>query len=143
MNNIIMNKLIIMTILIPSISAFLLDPMFIETKQQLITMFDCDFYNNMNDMEFPVNDMHVSINVNKMNYAIYITITSKDDDMNQKYKVGITNICPDSYNKFICSDNMCISDMVYSIKIDSTLPNLDKMLTHILTFDKTYYQYFI
>ena len=138
-----MNKLIIMTILIPSISAFLLDPMFIETKQQLITMFDCDFYNNMNDTEFHVNDMHVNINVNKMNYAIYITITSDHDDMNQKYKVGITNICPDMYNKFICTDKLCISDMFYSIKIDSTLPNLDKMLTYILTFDKTYYQYFI
>lgn len=138
-----MNKLLIMTILIPSISAFLLDPQFIDTQQQLITMFDCDFYNTMNDMEFPINDMHVNINVNKGKSAIYINIKGTHDDMNQKYKFGITNICPDMYKKFICSDNMCMSDIFYSIKIDSTLPNLNKMIDHVFTIDNTSYKFFI
>lgn len=138
-----MNKFIIMSILIQSISAFLLDPMFINTQQQLITMFDCEFYNNMNNIKFPVSDMNVDINVNQNNHAIYITITSEHDKNNQKYKFGITNICPDRYNKFICSNNLCISDMFYSIKIDSTLPNLNKMIDHVFTIDNTSYKYFI
>jgi len=138
-----MNKFIIMSILIQSISAFLLDPLFINTQQQLITMFDCEFYNNMNNIKFPVSDMNVDINVNQNNHAIYITITSEHDENNQKYKFGITNICPDMYNKFICSNNLCISDMFYSIKIDSTLPNLNKMIDHIFTLDNTSYKYFI
>jgi len=132
-----------MSILIQSISAFLLDPMFINTQQQLITMFDCEFYNNMNNIKFPVSDMNVDINVNQNNHAIYITITSEHDKNNQKYKFGITNICPDRYNKFICSNNLCISDMFYSIKIDSTLPNLNKMIDHVFTIDNTSYKYFI
>ena len=74
-----------MTILIQSISAFLLDPEFIKTEQQLITMFDCDFYNTMNDIEFPIKDMHVNINVNQNNHAIYINIKGEHDDMNQNY----------------------------------------------------------
>jgi hypothetical protein len=138
-----MNKLVILSILIPTISAFLLDPQFIDTQQQLITMFDCDFYNNMYDMEFPINDMHVDINVNNSNHAIYITITGEQDDMNRKYKFGITNVCPDMYNKFICSGNMCMSDIFYSIKIDSTLPNLNKMLDYVLTLDKPHHKFFI
>jgi len=138
-----MNKFIIMSILIQSISAFLLDPLFIETEQQLITIFDCEFYNNMVDIDFPVNDMHVTINVNMKKHAIYITITGKDDDVNKKYKFGIINMCPDINKKYICTENQCMSDKFYSIKINSTLSNLDKMIDHVLTLEKTYYQYFI
>jgi hypothetical protein len=118
--------------------------MFIEMEQQLITMFDCEFYNTMIDMDFPVNDMHVNIHVNQKNHAIYITITSEDDVVNETYKFGIINMCPDINKRYICTENQCMSDKFYSIKINSTLPNLDKMISYVLTVENNeYYKYFI
>jgi hypothetical protein len=125
-----MNKIIVLSFLLPFVSTYTLTPLSIDMEQELITIFDCNFYNNIIEMDFIVNDIHTNITVNQKNYAIYVTITS-NNSMNKKYNFGIINICSDSYKKIICNMEQCMSDKFYRIKINSTLYDLEKMISYI------------
>ena len=119
-----MNKIIVLSFLLPFVSTYTLTPLSIDMEQELITIFDCNFYNNIIDMNFIVNDIHTNINVNQKNYAIYVTITS-NNSMNKKYNFGIINICSDSYKKIICNMEQCMSDNYEELK--KTIDNIIKV----------------
>lgn len=126
-----MNKVIISTILLLSIYGYQLESPNIETEQQLITIFNCTFYNTINNLDFYINELYINISVNQKKRAIYIKIIENINKISfSKYKFGVINICSDSYKRFICNPYQCMSDKLYIIKIDSTLRNLNKFLIY-------------
>ena len=140
-----MNKLLVLTILIPCISAYMFDPHFIEIEKRIMNMFDCEYYNNIDIMDFYSLDYHASIIVNKAKSTIHFTITDKGSIVTDEKKFGLVSSCPDHYSKMIngCDNKKCPAISFYSIKVKSSIYNLEKFFNFTPVVQKSYYKYFI
>ena len=128
---------LVLLVLIPSCYAFMHTPSFIEIEKTLINSFDCNFYNNVKTMDVTTKDFILNINVNKEKTNIYINLKDNSNFSTEVKRIGLTNSCPSHYSTMPinCDTNICYDLKFFSLKIESSLENLEKMTNLITKLD--------
>ena len=128
---------LVLLVLIPSCYAFMHTPSFIEIQKTLINSFDCNFYNNVKTIDVTTKDFILNVDVNKEKTNIYINLKDNGNFSTEVKRIGLTNSCPSHYSTMPikCNINTCYNLEFFSLKIESSLENLEKMTNLINKLD--------